>query len=130
MSVQVGNVEIHEYMKQNPRFVIAYQNSVVTMEFVEKIKARLPDGHVTTVCEFWCGDCRRHVPQMARIADALPGWSFDVLPWDNATHAKPWQVRAIPTFVVFAGGQEIGRIIESPNHGSIEEDLWEIVEKM
>ena len=130
MSVEVSSTALHDYIKQNPRFVAAYENSTLKKEFVDKIRAKFPAGRIVTICEFWCGDCRRHVPRMARVADYLPQWSFDILAWDKETHDRPWQVRAIPTFVVFDGDREIGRIVENPRHGSIEEDLWEIVDKM
>jgi hypothetical protein len=114
---------LHEYIKQNPGFVRVYETARANAEMISRIQSALPAARVVTVCEYWCGDCRRHVPRMARIAELLPGWTFEIYPWDRERRDKPWHVRAVPTFIVLSGNQEIGRIVENPAHGSLEEDL-------
>jgi hypothetical protein len=118
------------YVQKNPGFLRAYESYEPDLATIEKINAALPTARVLVVGEYWCGDSRRQVPRMARIADHLPGWTFESLPWDSAARGKPLQVRAIPTFVVFNGDEEIGRIVENPEQGSLECDLLAIAQKV
>jgi hypothetical protein len=112
-----------EYVRQNQAFLRNYQASQPNAVVVQKIRAALPAGRMVVVAEYWCGDSRRLVPLMARIGDLLPGWEFEVYPWERSSRVRELNVRAIPTFVVFRGDQEIGRIVEYPRTGSFEEDL-------
>jgi len=118
-----------DYVKQNPGFQRVYDSYDPNPETMEKIKSALLEGRLVAVSEYWCGDSRRLVPRMARIAEKLPAWRFEVYPWDPVRRGKPWQVRAVPTFIVYDGENEIGRIVENPQHGSLEEDLLVIVSK-
>ena len=129
MTIETNGTALTEYVKRNPGFTHMYNSYEPDMATVEQIKAALPAAHVIVVGEYWCGDSRRLVPRMARIAELLPGWTFESQPWDSTARAKPLQVRAIPTFVVFSDEQEIGRIVENPSHGTIECDLLEIAQK-
>lgn len=126
MSEETRNTPLHDYIKQNPGFVRVYQNSEANQTLVNEIQATMPEARLLVICEFWCGDCRRHAPRVARIVERLPGWQVEVHPWDSAWRGKPWQVRAIPTFILMNGEQELGRIVENPTHGSLEEDLLAI----
>ncbi len=129
MTIETNGTALTEYVKKNPGFTHMYNSYEPDMATVEQIKSVLPAAHVIVVSEYWCGDSRRLVPRMARIAELLPGWTFESQPWDSTARAKPLQARAIPTFVVFNGDQEIGRIVENPSHGSVEGDLLAIAQK-
>ena len=129
MASEVGTSPLHEYVKQNPGYVRVYESYEANLGLIEEIRAAMPAARLVTVCEYWCGDCRRLVPRMARIADFLPGWEFEMHPWDGERRNKPWQIRAIPTFILFLGDTEIGRIVENPQFGAIEQDLQAIISK-
>jgi len=64
---------------------------------------------------------------MARISQYLPEWKFEIYPREDEVRAKSLGIRAIPTFIVYQGEKELGRIIENPTLGSLEADLYEIV---
>ena len=99
-------------------------------ETIRRISALLPNAHVEVVAASWCKDCRREVPRFARIAERLAGWTIDLLGDDPATRER-LAIRRIPTFIVrsVAGGQELGRIVESPSGDTLEEDLLAIAEQ-
>ena len=63
---------------------------------------------------------------MARISQHLPGWKFEIYPREDEARAKSLGIRAIPTFIVYQGENELGRIVENPTLGSLEADLYEI----
>lgn len=80
----------------------------------------------------WCPDTRLHIPHLERVLDALGERSpFSEVAWQGVDRTKEvvgesWPfdpVHVIPTVVVSFGGVEIGRISESPVHGSVERDL-------
>ena len=123
MNAVVRTTALHDYVKQNPGFLRMYESYQPNLALIEKIKTAIAGTRLVVASEYWCGDSRRTVPHMARIVENLPGWPVEVYAWDNTRRGKPWQVRAIPTFIVYRGEQEVGRIVESPKHGSLEEDL-------
>ena len=129
MAIAATPTGLLAYVQKNPQFRFAYDSYEPDLAMIEKINAALPAARVLIVGEYWCGDSRRLVPRMARIADHMPGWTFETLPWDGATRGKPLQVRAIPSFIVFNGEEELGRITENPVQGSLEGDLLEIARK-
>ncbi|OFV82225.1 MAG: hypothetical protein A2Y78_00620 [Acidobacteria bacterium RBG_13_68_16] len=84
----------------------------------------------------WCGDSREQIPRLQAILLALGEHSaFDpprLVGTDRSksidTKLYPYgAVELVPTIVVTAGGSEVGRVVESPKSGSIEEDLVHIL---
>jgi cyclophilin family peptidyl-prolyl cis-trans isomerase/HEAT repeat protein len=84
----------------------------------------------------WCSDSHDQVPRLEKIVAALGGRSPFAPPIlvgvdrSKATRPSEWaygKIELVPTIVVTAGGAEIGRIVESPSSGSIEEDLVRIL---
>ncbi len=105
----------------------AYQPHLAT---ITRIAIARPSAHVVVPSRYGCSDCARHLPRMARIADYLPGWTWDVyLHDDNRERSQALGITAIPTFIVYdaEGGRELGRIVENPVSGSLEADLLQIV---
>ena len=84
----------------------------------------------------WCGDSREQIPRLQAVLLALGERSpFDPPRLVGADRSKsidaklyPYGVvELVPTIVVTAGGTELGRIVETPKSGSIEEDLVRIL---
>jgi hypothetical protein len=82
----------------------------------------------------WCPDCRQHVSAYLKVMDMVRNpmirTTYTGLPHDRAArgpYTEGKNIERIPTFIVFLGDQEIGRIIETPAE-SVEEDLWNILE--
>ena len=98
-------------------------------ETLSRILALVPSAHVEIVSASWCKDCRREVPRFARVAEQLLGWTVDLLGDDQETRRR-LGIQRIPTFIVRnpETGQELGRILESPQTGSLESDLLAIAE--
>lgn len=70
----------------------------------------------------WCGPCRAIAPRLEAYAKAHAG-KLLVLKLNTDQHPVPSQamgIQSIPTFIVFRGGQELGR-----RSGMIPEDLVE-----
>lgn len=84
----------------------------------------------------WCGDSREQIPRLEKILATLGDTSpFDpprLIGIDRSKEVDPklfpfGKVELVPTIVVTAGGSEVGRIVETPKSGSLEEDLVRIL---
>ncbi len=88
---------------------------------------------ITIVMATWCPDSRREVPGFYRILDELgiPDESVTLInvntdklvPGEDLTSLN---VAYVPTFIIYRNGEEVGRIIESPDD-SLEEDMLKIL---
>lgn len=73
----------------------------------------------------WCGPCRIVAPILDEVAEARAG-SVKVAKLDTEQSpewAMRYGVRAIPTMVLFAGGQEVDRLVGVRSRAFIEEWL-------
>ncbi|MFX0115702.1 MAG: thioredoxin family protein [Candidatus Hodarchaeota archaeon] len=98
------------------------------LNLLSSLTAKLPKATVITISAYWCPDCKRNVARMARIADNMPEWDFEVLSRDTDVIPEEFGfIKRIPAFIVLSPvGQELGRIIENPKYSSLEEDLLKI----
>jgi hypothetical protein len=119
MPAEATSSTLLDYVKQNMGFQRGYEAYQPDLETVARIASAAPNARMVVVAENWCGDSRRLVPAMARIVEQLPGWQVEVHTWND--------VRAIPTFIVYRGERELGRIVERTRHGLLEDDLLHIV---
>ena len=60
----------------------------------------------------WCGPCKGFAPVFAQAARELePALRFAKLNTDEVQQlAAAWQIRSIPTLILFRGGQETARV--------------------
>ncbi len=122
--------ELRDYARGELGGGSIYDGYLPRGEMLARVAALLPRAHVVVVSGAWCKDCRREVPKFARIAERLSSWTVEVLSDDRETR-DALEVRRIPTFVVRHpdSGEELGRIVESPESGSLEGDLLAIAER-
>lgn len=82
----------------------------------------------------WNAECRAQLPNLAKlfIATKNPALNVKVIDFDeNRDIADEMNVLRIPTIIVHdRAWREIGRFVEKPQRGgTLEEELWEIIEK-
>ena len=67
---------------------------------------------------------------MTRIAEHLPGWTWDIFDSDTNTERKATlDITAIPTFIIYdSNRRELSRIKENPITGALEHDLLRIAQ--
>ncbi len=83
----------------------------------------------------WCRDSKNNVPPFIKILDrldaAVPVRYFGVprkSGRDVRYYVEEVRVERVPTFIFYRNGREIGRIVENPQAGMIE-DMLDIVLK-
>jgi len=93
----------------------------------------LDDVTFMIVLGTWCPDSRREVPRFFRILDDLgvPDDNIQILSLDRnksipGEDISGLEVYFVPTFILYRNGEEIGRIVESPEN-TLEEDLLHII---
>lgn len=77
----------------------------------------------------WCGPCRAMGPTVDALAEELSGQvhvgKLDVD--ESKSLARKYEIRSIPTLVLFAGGTEVGRLVGSQTKGSLKKFVEQLV---
>jgi Thioredoxin len=106
------------------------------VDMVDALKTRLgADVRIDVYLGIWCPDSRNNVPPFIKTLDLAAGQAavrYIGVPKKASKDLKyfveEFQIERVPTFIVYRAGKEIGRIVENPKTGIIE-DLMEIVFK-
>jgi thiol-disulfide isomerase/thioredoxin len=82
----------------------------------------------------WNSECRAQLPNLARVFLAANNAALNIKVIDfdeNRDIADEMNVLRIPTIIIHdRAWREIGRFVEKSQHrGTLEEELWEIIEK-
>ena len=82
----------------------------------------------------WNAECRAQLPNLVKLFVAANNAALNIKVIDfdeNRDIADEMNVLRIPTIIVHdRAWREIGRFVEKPQHGgTLEEELWEIIEK-
>jgi thiol-disulfide isomerase/thioredoxin len=83
---------------------------------VKRLKSQKQPIRVLTFFGSWCPHCKRNLPLLLRVEEALSGSKFQFeyyglpRPFDGDAEAKKHDVHSVPTAILFAGDEEVGRI--------------------
>ena len=82
----------------------------------------------------WNAECRAELPSLEKVFIAANNAALNIKVIDfdeNRDIADEMNVLRIPTIIVHnRAWREVGRFVEKPQHGgTLEEELWEIIEK-
>lgn len=114
----------------NDKMEIYTPDKIVTKKLKKYFKKN-KDVKVLVFFASWCHDSQIQMPDFVRLAQKvkMKDVSYYAL---NRKKVMPgmnidkYNIELVPTFIVYIGDEEIGRIIESPEV-SLEKDLWKIV---
>ncbi len=112
-----------------------YKDYKPSEKLINKLKTKINDVSIVVVFGEWCGDSQEQVPRFMKIVDkaGMDSANISLVAVNRAKEAvvqdiSEYNIERVPTFIVFNGDAEIGRIVETP-YNSLEEDLWEILNK-
>lgn len=119
---------------QDPEWKKVYDDYIPDAELIATLKNKAPEMTIDVYLGLWCSDSMDHVPVFLKIADALDSAGLQVRLYGVERKADPEQkyyveerqVERVPTFIICSGGEEKGRIVETPKL-SILEDLLAIL---
>jgi hypothetical protein len=96
---------------------------------IETLKSKIGENlRIDIYLGLWCSDSRNNVPPFLKILDAagssVPVRFFNVQRKPVKTikyFSDKFQVERVPTFIFYRGDNEIGRIVENPKAGLIDD---------
>jgi len=72
----------------------------------------------------WCGPCKKLEPQLEKMEKEFSNIEFISVDIDNISYlAKQYQIRSLPTLVLFKNGKEVKRVIGLPLLDSLRKTL-------
>ena len=84
----------------------------------------------------WCTDTHRELPRLIKILEAVkyPENKIKLIAVNRKKETPdgedvPYNIKRVPTIIVKKYGREVGRIIEMPETGFLEQDLLNIIKK-
>ncbi len=123
-SGEFGNYFNPEYKEYKP-----------SEKLINELRTKINNVSIVVVFGEWCGDSQEQVPRFIKIMDeaGMDSSNITLIAVNRAKEAvvediSMYNIERVPTFIVFKGDAEIGRIVETP-YNSLEEDLWEILNK-
>ncbi len=117
----------------SPEWQEKYEQYQPEPDMIDALKAKIArDVSIVVYLGLWCEDSRDNVPLFIKILDRLgsgiPVRYFRVPRKANSGikyYSEELKIERVPTFIIYRGNREIGRIVENPSTGMLE-DLMEI----
>ncbi len=110
-------------------FIEEYANYKPDQEILNKLDKDLFSCSMTIVLGTWCHDSEQQVPRMYKVLDKMDFNTsvIQIICVDKDktgcdTDISNMDIQRVPTFIIYNGEKEVGRIIETPKL-SLEEDL-------
>lgn len=104
---------------------------------VQQIQSILNEGEYKIISVFgdWCSDSEFQLPNFYKVLDkvSFANTKRKLIAVDRSKNAQvidlsEYDIQLVPTFIIYLKGEEIGRIIESPND-TLEKDLLAILKQ-
>jgi len=111
-----------------------YEEYTPDQIIIEKLKKDINNvSRIKIVMGSWCSDSQREVPRFYRIMDeaGIPDEKVELISVNRdkmipGIDISALKIERVPTFIIYDGIKELGRIIESPVE-TLEEDLLRIL---
>ncbi|RLD60101.1 MAG: hypothetical protein DRJ05_05265 [Bacteroidetes bacterium] len=114
-------------------FIEEYANYKPNQGILNKLDKNLFSYTMTIVLGTWCHDSEQQVPRMFKILDKMDfnTSKIQIICVDKKktgcdTDISNMDIQRVPTFILYKGEKEVGRIIETPKL-SLEEDMLNIL---
>jgi thiol-disulfide isomerase/thioredoxin len=112
-------------------------NYVPNQQSIKALKELIKGFKIIAVGGTWCGDTKELMPQFYKIIQSvnLSPENLEVYWLDRNkkglyAEAELYRIEYVPTFIIYKGNEEVGRIVESLTKPSLEEELVSILEKL
>jgi len=127
--VPVNEISREKVLSAGPEWQAKYDGYQPDLSQMDALKLKLGEElKVDIYLGLWCSDSKNNVPPFIKILDAagilVPVRFFNVQRKPVKTiqfFSEKFQVERVPTFIFYRGDTEIGRIVENPKTGLIED---------
>lgn len=131
--VDRAGISSKDYLENEQQKYDEYSPNAEAIEYLKETFSKDPDLHILVVFGTWCGDSKMQVPEFFKVADLAKISNIKYLAVNRkklagAIDMSGMDIQRVPTFIVYKGKKEIGRIIESPSY-TLEDDLVSILKK-
>ncbi len=116
-------------------FFEEYANYKPDQDILNKLKKDLFSHTLTVVLGTWCQDSQEQVPRMYKVLDKMDYNTslirlicVDKEKTGCDTDVSGLNIERVPTFIFYEDGNEVGRIVETPEH-TLEKDMLKILSK-
>ena len=132
----LGGVDRTAFLKEpfSEWFHQEYDTYTTNPALVKEFKGKLKKLRIEVFMGTWSEDSRREYPRLMKILDEANFPKQRILTYAVNESKKSFyseeigkDIRFVPTIIFYKGGEEVGRIVESPVSGSLEEDIMLIV---
>ncbi len=112
-----------------------YNSYVVETEKLKDVKTAIKKYRIEVFVGTWCSDSQRELPRLYKILEEIKFPTGSKLKVFGVNRAKVSfygeemgkNITHVPTIIIYDKNTEIGRIVESPVSGYLEEDIAMIV---
>jgi hypothetical protein len=130
-----GQITVEDLFKEFPDWKESYNQYKPDKAILDSISVTPRKIGVEIFLGTWCSDSEREVPRFLKIIDEskciLPDnikiWAVDRNKSLGSGISQKKSITRVATFIFLVDNEEIGRIIESPKSGRLEEDIRAIV---
>lgn len=112
-----------------------YNDYEVEHSKLANVKGAINEFEIETFIGTWCGDSKRELPRLYKILEAVDYPIAQQMKVYGVNRQKKTvkgeeknkNITHVPTIIFYKKGKEVGRIVESPVTGYLEEDIAMIV---
>ena len=134
----VGVAQKSDFQKPpfNEWFSENYEDYLLDMAIVNRIKPLVKDIKIKAVMGTWCGDSRRETPIFYKLLDATD-FNYNNLVMITVDRSKTSSnneqeglgIERVPTFIFYKDGKELNRFVEYPRE-TLEIDMLNILQEV
>jgi thiol-disulfide isomerase/thioredoxin len=114
-----GEIERGRILDNDERWLERYKQTEVDKDVAEALSEVEPGARLEIYLGVWCEDSMREVPRFWRALDAagVVPFAIEHIGLDESFSAgevslEGLDIEAVPTFIVYRDGKEVGRIVE------------------
>ncbi len=132
--ILVGKVSAADIWENIPEWKGEYVISEPDSAVVSALKNITGDYRIVCVMGIWCSDSRAGVPPFIKALDMAgnPHLKLEMYAVSRQikddVNARRFGVERVPTFIIYSGEKELGRMVEIPQT-TFEADLVELIEQ-
>jgi hypothetical protein len=122
------NTPLHDHILRSKGYYAVYERYQSDEATLAQVAATRVTAHVRIYYSPTCGECIRHIPALARIAEHLPAWTWELISSSEARLKEIECGLSTPIIAVSdSAGALLGAINGNPLTGSLETDLLHII---